>query len=128
MDSKKDCIFALDIAKSLIHTAFVIGADQDIQDLADQIENLGTSSQTIILHKSRKPPQLPAEPTPGYLTYLGQQQSYEHTAAGKTLRLENTTVAGGKSLIISIQAQYNKGISPDQGENTFSPPPGLALR
>jgi hypothetical protein len=105
VDSKKDGIFARDIAKSLIRTAFAEGSDQEIQDLANQIEYLRTSSQTILLHKSYQPPKLPAEPTPGYLTYLGQQQSYEHAAAGKTLRLENTTVDSGKSLLISIKAQ-----------------------
>ncbi len=105
VDSKKDGIFARDIAKSLIRTAFATGPDQEIQDLANQIEYLATTSQTIILHASRKPPKMPAEPTPGYLTYLGQQQSYEHAAAGKTLRLENTAVNGERSLIISIQAQ-----------------------
>jgi hypothetical protein len=105
VDSKQDGIFARDIAKSLIRTAFAEGSDQDIQDLANQIEYLRTSSQTILLHKSYKPPTLPAEPTPGYLTYLGQQQFYDHTAAGKILRLENATVTGGKSLIISIKAQ-----------------------
>jgi hypothetical protein len=105
VDSKKDGIFARDIAKSLLRTTFATGADQDIQDLENQIEYLGTSSQTIILHKSYKPPKLPAEPTPGYLTYLGRQQSYEHAAAGKTLQLENATIDGGKSLIISIRAE-----------------------
>jgi hypothetical protein len=103
VDSKKDGIFARDIAKSLLRTTFATGADQDIQDLENQIEYLGTSSQTIILHKSYKPPKLPAEPTPGYLTYLGQQQSYEHAAAGKTLHLENSTIDGEKSLIINIR-------------------------
>jgi hypothetical protein len=68
VDSKRDGIFARDIAKSLIRTAFATGADQDIQDLANQIEYLRTSRQTIILHKSYKPPTLPAKPTLGYLT------------------------------------------------------------
>jgi hypothetical protein len=103
VDSKKDGIFARDIAKSLLRTAFATGADQEILDLADQIEYLGTSSQTIILHASRKPPQLPATPTPRYLTYLGQQQSYEHAAAGKTLRLKNATIDGEKALVIQIR-------------------------
>jgi hypothetical protein len=105
VDSKKDGIFARDITKSFVRTAFAEGSDQDIQDLANQIEYLATSSQTILLHKSYKPPKLPAEPTPGYLTYLGQQQSYEHAATGKTLHLENSAIDGGKSLIISIRAQ-----------------------
>jgi hypothetical protein len=103
VDSAKDGIFARDIAKSLLRTVFATGADQEVQDLADQIEYLGTSSSTIILHASRKPPKLPAAPTPGYLAYLGRQQSYEHAVAGKTLRLENAAVNGEKALFIMIR-------------------------
>lgn len=105
VDSPQDGIFARDIAKSLLNTAFADGADEDIKALAGQIEYLGTSTSPIIQHASRKPPKLPSQPTPGYRTYLGQQQSYEHAAAGKTLRLENATANDKKSLLIGIRAQ-----------------------
>ena len=54
---------------------------------------------------SRKPPKLPSQPTPGYRTYLGQQQSYEHAAAGKTLTLANAAVNGEKTLVITIRTK-----------------------
>ena len=105
VDSPQEGIFARDIAKSLLNTAFADGADEDIKALAGQIEYLGTSTSPIIQHASRKPPKLPSQPTPGYRTYLGQQQSYEHAVGGKTLTLANAAVNGEKALVITIRTK-----------------------
>lgn len=107
VDSPQDGIFARDIAKSLLRTAFSTGADNDVRSLAAAIEQLGVSTAPIIQHESTKPPKVPDEVfyTPGYLTYLGQRQSYEHAVAGKILRLENAPLNGVKSLTISIRAR-----------------------
>ena len=102
VDSRKDGIFARDIAKSLLRTAFAGGSDPEVQALADEIEYLDTSGVRIIIHESRKTPELPAEHTPGYLTYLGQRGSYEHVVGGKMLKLENASVDGENVLIIKI--------------------------
>jgi hypothetical protein len=105
VDSPRDGIFARDITKSLLGTVFSSNADQELQALIQQIEYLGTSTSPILRHESMKPPPLPAQPTPGYLAYLGKQQSYDYAVAGKTLRLENATVEGKKALLITIHAQ-----------------------
>jgi hypothetical protein len=103
VDNKKDGIFARDIAKSLLRTVFAGGSDPEVQDLANEIEYLDTSGARLIIHESRKPPKLPSQPTPGYLTYLGKQQTYEHAVGGKVLRLENGTLDGEESLVILIR-------------------------
>ena len=103
VDHPQDGVFARDIAKSLLRTAFADDVDQEIKAMADQIEYLGTSTSLIIQHESRKPSKLPSQPAPGYLAYLGQQQSYEHAAGGKTLLLSNIAVNGKKALVIAIR-------------------------
>lgn len=103
VDNPRDGIFARDITKSLLRTAFADSADEEIKALADQIEYLGTSTSVIIQHSSRKPPKLPASPTPGYLVYLGKQQSYEHVAGSKTLILNNAAAEGVEALVITIR-------------------------
>lgn len=64
VDSPQDGIFARDIAKSLLRTAFADGSDQEIKALTDQIEYLGTSTSLIIQHESRKPPNFRPRPPP----------------------------------------------------------------
>ena len=105
VDSRKDGIFARDIAKSLLRTVFAGGSDPEVQDLANEIEYLNPSGERLIIHESRKPPKLPAEPSPGYLTYLGQRESYEYEVGGKMLKLENASVAGEKVLILKIRTK-----------------------
>ncbi|MEJ2070630.1 MAG: hypothetical protein P8X65_12610 [Syntrophobacterales bacterium] len=59
----------------------------------------------ILSGRVSNPLPLPAQPTPGYLAYLGQRQTYDYAVAGKTLRLENDIVEGEKALLITIRVK-----------------------
>jgi hypothetical protein len=88
IDDPQDGIFARDIAKSFLQTALPAPRDREMSDLINEIEHQGASTMTIIKRGGHEP-KLPEKPTPGYLTYLGNQPSYEHRLPGLLLRLEN---------------------------------------
>jgi hypothetical protein len=100
IDAPQDGIFARDIAKSFLLTELPAPRDREITDLINEIEHQGASTMTI-LKRGGNEPKLPEKPTPGYLTYLGNQPSYEHRLPGLLLRLEN----GKDALAFSLRGQ-----------------------
>lgn len=104
IDDPQNGIFARDIAKSFLLAGLPSPRDREIADLINEIQHQGTSTMTIIKRKGDEP-KLPEKPTPGYLTYLGQQPNYEHHLRDYLLRLENGEVEGGAALVFSIRSR-----------------------
>ncbi len=104
IDDPRDGIFARDIAKSFLQDGLPAPRDSETTDLINEIEFQGTSTMTIIKRAANEP-KLPAKPTPGYLTYLGKQPSYEHRRRDYLLRLVNETEGGAAVLVFSVRRE-----------------------
>jgi hypothetical protein len=102
IDDPRDGIFARDIAKSFLQAGLPASRDSETTDLINEIELHGTSTMTII-KRAAPEPNLPEKPTPGYLTYLGKQPSYEHRLRDYLLRLVNETEGGAAVLVFSVR-------------------------
>ncbi len=103
IDDPRDGIFARDIAKSFLLAGLPELRDPEVMNLINEIQYRGTSTMPVLKGPTRAP-RLPERPTPGYLTYLGQQPSYEHRLPGLLLRLENGK-EGPAALVLSIRGQ-----------------------
>ncbi len=55
-----------------------------------------------IIKQPANEPKLPEKPTPGYLTYLGKQPSYEHRLRDYLLRLVNEIEGAAAVLVFSV--------------------------
>ena len=102
IDSPRDGIYARDIAKSFLQAGLPAPWDWETTDLINEIEFQATSTMTII-EGLRNKPKLPEKPTPGYLTFLGKQPSYEHRSGDHLLRLVNETEGGAAVLVFSVR-------------------------
>ena len=102
IDSPRDGIYARDIAKSFLQAGLPAPWDGETTDLINEIEFQATSTMTII-EGPRNKPKLPEKPTPGYLTFLGEQPSYEHRSGDYLLRLVNETEGGAAVLVFSVR-------------------------
>jgi len=101
IDDPRDGVFARDIAKSFLQAALPAPRDWETTDLINEIQFQATSTMTIIKHPANEP-KLPEKPTPGYLTYLGKQPSYEHRLRDYLLRLVNETEGAAAVLVFSV--------------------------
>lgn len=104
-------IFARDIAKSFIRFAVPPGDEHAINDLANEIEFPKESgAYDTVRVAPGSDPKLPAQPTKGYLVYLGKQPLFQQALAKSTLRMENVRAAGkGAVLHISVGAPKGRG-------------------
>jgi hypothetical protein len=105
INDPQDGIFARDIAKSFLLAGLAAPRDRETTDLINEIQYRNVSSMPILRHESVKEPKLPEKPTPGYLTYSGQQPSFEHPVPGFLLRLENKKLGEVPVLVVSIKRQ-----------------------
>ena len=106
VNSPTNGVFARDIAKSLLRSALPATDRTALSDLINAIEYRQHSSNArpAIVGPGYKPPPLPAQPTAGYQTYLGQRPLFEQTlSSGGRLRIENTETDGAKTLIIALR-------------------------
>jgi hypothetical protein len=102
VDDNSEGIFARDIAKSFLRSVFPKPDDRSVSSFADELEyrhNLPT-----ITHASSQRPQLPAEPTAAFLTYVGSQWLYEEAFSRSSLRIEQVSTDAGKAVVISARA------------------------
>src|SRR5262245_39371484 len=104
VDHPTEGIFARDIAKSFLHT-MVPQEDHGVtSDLANEIEYQYPENLEVFVLTAKRPEiALPAVPTAGYQTFLGQQQAFTQSLSRCTLELENLQREGTKWLRISIQ-------------------------
>lgn len=106
VDHPADGIFARDIAKSFLRTIVPQEDRGAISDLANEIEYQYPEDLEIFVLTAKRPEiPLPAVPTPGYQTFLGQQQAYTQSLSHCTLGLENFQSEGTESLRILVQGR-----------------------
>jgi len=103
VDDKKDGMFARDIAKSFLHSALPRADARSGTMLADEIAF--RHEFPVITPASSPRPQLPAEPTPGFLAFTGQRQLFEAVYSQSSLRIEQTRADNTENVVISIRAQ-----------------------
>jgi hypothetical protein len=103
VDDPANGIFARDVAKSFLRAAVPVADAARINDLANEIE-FPKELEGYEIARTRPDPKLPAQPTKGYLVYLGRQELFEESYAHSTLRLENVR-AGGGVLHITVRAK-----------------------
>ncbi len=105
IDDPREGVFARDIAKSFLLAGLPAPRDGETTDLINEIQFQGTSTMTIIQRRAEIP-KLPEKPTPGYLTYLGKQTSYEHRLPPDyLLHLVNETEGAAAVLVFSVQSK-----------------------
>jgi hypothetical protein len=102
VDDDRDGIFARDIAKSFLRSAFPEADNGAVTVLADEIE--GRHNFPVITHASSLHPELPLQPTAGFLTYIGRQQLYEESYSRSSLRIEQTRTEDGEAVVITVRA------------------------
>ena len=86
IDSPQNGVFARDFAKSVL-TDFAPSAERkQIETLINEIQ-FGATGATVIA--TRPTPPLPNPPTPGYQTFLGQQQQHQQRLGTTDLLLWN---------------------------------------
>src|SRR5438067_1669951 len=103
VEDRANGIFARDVAKSFLRAAVPKADAPKISDLANEIE-FPKELEGYEIARTQPDPKLPAQPTKGYLVYLGKQELYEESYARSTLRLENVR-AGGGVLRITVRAR-----------------------
>jgi len=100
IEDKTNGVFARDLAKSLLR-AGVPAADQEaITDLTNEIEYPPSTDRLVL--SARPAPKLPAQPSAGYLAFLGKQKEFEQALSATRLRLENRQAGGDKVLALTV--------------------------
>lgn len=107
VDDGLNGVFARDIAKSLIRSAVPAQDEAAINDLANEIE-FPKDAPGYDIARTGPDPKLPAQPTQGYLTYLGKRRLYTQTLSRSTLSMENTAQGGMDMLRISFSLKPGK--------------------
>ena len=102
VDDDKDGIFARDIAKSFLRSALPEPDDGSVTVLADEIEYRHNFS--VITRAPSHRPQLPSQPTAGFLTFVGGRQLYEEAFSRSDLRIEQTKTEDGEAVVITVRA------------------------
>jgi hypothetical protein len=105
VDHRKDGIFARDIAKSLLRSAIPKEDRGAIETLANEVEFDLKDLETPRLATGTPPVELPAKPTPGYLTFLGKQQIHKEMFSKSRLLVENTRGDDGPALRVLLAAR-----------------------
>lgn len=88
IDDPCNGLFARDIAKSLLRDSLTGENAKLLADLSNEIEFPRDLSVPVFTARTVEVA-LPAEPTPGYLVFLGRRGRYEERLRGKTLIMEN---------------------------------------
>lgn len=108
VDHKTNGLFARDISKSFLRSAIPQADEASIANLANEIEYPKESEGYRIIRMKTKPdPELPAQPTQGYLTYLGKRKVYMQDLSKSYLLLQNIKAGAVDSLLISINARQS---------------------
>lgn len=97
--------FANDIAKSFLRSALPKDDQVAVADLLNEIEYRpppGDASRMIV-GPNYKPPRLPAEPTPGFRTYRGEQPEFRVNLPHGWLRMNNLSDSGRVKLEITVR-------------------------
>jgi hypothetical protein len=105
VEDRKDGIFARDIAKSLLRSAIPKEDRAAIENLANEIEFDLKDIETPRLAIGAPPVELPAKPTPGYLTFLGKQPIHKEVFSKSRLLIENTRGDAAPALRIVLAAR-----------------------
>lgn len=100
VDHNRDGIFARDITKSFLRSAFPEPDDTSVATFAAEIE--GRHNFPVITRAFTQGVPLPVVPTTGFLTYIGQQQLYEETYAQSSLRIEQVKDDDGEAVVITV--------------------------
>jgi hypothetical protein len=104
IDDRVNGIFARDIAGSFISSVSTPADGPAIKDLVNEIK-FPRQTQGMTILTAAPPPRLPAQPTEGYLTFLGKSKSFQHSLSTGTLRLENRSADDTAILTISATAK-----------------------
>jgi hypothetical protein len=100
IDSGRDGMFARDIAKSFLGIVTAVEDRNAIGSLITEIEQPPANLSSPLIVREQPAPKLPVAPSPGYWTFLGQQEFYEQRLASGRIRFENRDVNGVPSLLI----------------------------
>jgi hypothetical protein len=84
----RDGLFARDIVKSLLRDGLTGENAALLADLINEIEFPRDAAVPVLTARSVET-ELPAEPTPGYLAFLGRRGRYEERLIERKLILEN---------------------------------------
>jgi hypothetical protein len=103
VDDAAQGIFARDISKSFLRSAIPREDQPGINDLANEIE-FPKEMKGYNIVRARPDPKLPAQPTKGYMVYLGKLPLQEQVLAKSRVRLENVHAVKGDVLHISVRA------------------------
>jgi len=88
IDHPRDGLFARDIAKSLIRSGQSGENTARLADLANEIEFPTDLAVPVLTARTATVP-VPAEPTPGYLVFLGRRGRYDERWADRSFSVEN---------------------------------------
>jgi hypothetical protein len=88
IDHPRDGLFARDIVKSLLRDGLTGENAALLADLINEIEFPRDAAVPVLTARSVET-ELPAEPTPGYLAFLGRRGRYEERLIERKLILEN---------------------------------------
>jgi len=101
VDDHKDGIFARDVAKSFLRSALTEPDAGSVTVLADEIEY--RHNFPVIAHASSQRPQLPPQPTLGFLAFVGRKQLYEETFSSSSLRIQQTTTEADEAVVVTVR-------------------------
>lgn len=104
IDNPTKAIFARDVAKSFIRVAIPEADEPAINDLANEIE-FPKELPGYTIERARPDPKLPAQPTPGYLVYLGKRKIHTQQFSKSFLSLTNVKAGEVDALVIAIYAR-----------------------
>jgi hypothetical protein len=92
---------AADIVKSFLAAAT---AEDDAPYVTPLIHELSSvMMQGALVHRSTPMPNLPLQPTKGFLTYLGKEKEFDQRLTRSLLRLQNTEVDTAPMLVVSLE-------------------------
>lgn len=103
VDDPMDGIFARDIAKSFIRAAIPAVDEGSVADVANDIEYRHDFSLITGVPAAERP-QLPPEPTSGFLAFVGEKDVYKQTFRQSRIRIEQVSRDTGSAVEISIGA------------------------
>lgn len=103
VEDEIDGIFARDIAKSFIRAAIPVADESSVTAVANEIEYRHNFAVITGIAASERP-QLPPQPTEGFLAFVGRQQLYEGAFSQSRIRIEQADNDSGKAVVISIAA------------------------
>lgn len=101
VDHERDGIFARDISKSFLRSALPQTEGGSITALADEIE---WRHDFPVITRSSARPQLPPQPSAGFLTYIGRRELFEEVHSEGIYRIEQRRTQGGEAVVLTVRA------------------------